>query len=99
MQFTSIGAAQATYRWRFRPSPRAPVTTGTGRVFEDYDRVKEPDGGFRVTKRNKPEDLLIQAGNIRFEWSHKDNQSSWIYYCADRATLTVLPGTDYDSKP
>ncbi len=99
VQFTSIGEAQAIYRWRFRSSPTAATTDGSGRVFEDYDRVKQPDGSFRVTKRNKPEDLLIQAGDIWFEWSHKDTKSSWIYYCPDRATVTILPGADYASKP
>ena len=99
VQFTSIGDQQATYKWRFRESPTAAITSGTGRVFEDYDQTKQPDGSFRVTKRNKPEDLLVQAGQIQFEWSHKDNKTSWIYYCAERASATIVPGTDYDAKP
>ena len=99
VQFTAIADQQASYKWRFRESPTKAITNGTGRVFEDYDRTKLPDGSFRVTKRNKPEDLLILAGHIRFEWSHNDNKTSWIYYCAERASVTIIPGKDYDAKP
>lgn len=99
VQFTFIGDAQATYKWRYRTAPTSPVIEGTGRVFENYDRQAQLDGTFLVTKRNKREDLLVQAGSVVLEWSHKDQETSWIYYCPDKASVTVLPGGLYQLNP
>ena len=98
IQFTQFGATNANYRWRSRSSPGGIIRTGSGVVFEDYDRHVDAHGGIQLTHRGSPDDLLVKAGDVRLEWSSSGNlNEGWLYYYSLREKVEALDSPAFDS--
>jgi hypothetical protein len=103
VQFTSFNPfasnstpLSASYRWRFRSAPSQAVQSGTGRVYESYDRKPSADGkGSDVTPR-ADHDVTVKAGGIWIDWSYGTESSGYLYYYESRAKIQILSSSAFD---
>jgi membrane-associated protease RseP (regulator of RpoE activity) len=99
IQFTQFGTTNANYRWRSRPAQGDTLKTGTGVVFENYDRRVDAYGMGQRIHLGSPDDLYVKAGDVRLEWSLNNLTSGWIYYYPLREKVEVLDSSTFDSVP
>jgi hypothetical protein len=97
IQFTQFGTTNANYRWRARSVLGGMVNSGTGVVFEAYERNADAFGGYHLTHLGNPDDLYVKAGDVRLEWSFNNLTSGWLYYDPSREKVEILDSTTFDS--
>jgi membrane-associated protease RseP (regulator of RpoE activity) len=99
IQFTHFGTTNANYRWRSRLVPGGTVRSGTGVVFEDYERHIDAYGVYQLTHRGSRDDLFVKSGSVRLEWSSSSLTNAWLYYYSSLGKVEVLPSAAFDSGP
>lgn len=97
IQFTQFGTTNANYRWRSRPAQGGIVKTGTGVVFENYERHVDAYGMVEQIHLGSPDDLYVKAGDVRLEWSLNNLTSGWLYYYPLREKVEVLDSTFFEN--
>ena len=96
VQITEQGASSASYRWRFQPPGGGPEQSGTGRVFERYEKVGETKDG-AVEVRDVGGRTILQAGPFAIEWSSGGKERGWIYLDRDRMGARIVGGERFDA--
>ena len=99
IQFTDFGTTNAFYRWHSRPVPGGTVRSGTGVVFENYERHTDAYGGIQLTQLGSRDDLFVKAGSIRIQWSYNNTKEGWLYYYPSLGKVEILPSAVFDSPP
>jgi len=86
----------ASYRWRYRSAPSAPIQSGKGQVHESYDRKPTPDGKDVEVIPKAGHDSVVKAGDVWIEWSVNNESSGWLYYYSSLAKIHVLSPDTFD---
>lgn len=87
----------ASYRWRHVAAGQTNETTGSGRVFEKYDRRRSLSGGYVLTDLGSV--LHIRAGPILVKWSHGSEHGGYIYFEPVRVKARILFNQTFDTAP
>jgi hypothetical protein len=99
IQFISIGSKSATYKWKYRKNPSAPIELGTGVVLEKYEQLPARDGdGFEVLPL-PGHDVIVRAGEIRAEWSAGGDEYCYFYFNPKYAKASLEPPSGFGTEP
>jgi hypothetical protein len=60
----------ATYRWRFRATPLAPILAGTNTAVYRYTSEEITPTQFQITPIGSRDEARIKVGNITLDWSY-----------------------------
>jgi len=82
----------AAYEWRYLSSESHLEDTGTGVLYENYERTPTAEGAIVVDVGST---LSIQAGPLALTWSYRSPSSGWVYFT--RAGATVLDDTTFST--
>jgi len=99
IQFTTLGAATAEYRWKYKRSPESQIEVGSGSVVEKYERFPGRNGHENEVLPLPGHDLIIRAGEIRGEWSAGGDEYSYFYYNSKLARVEVTGATSFEANP
>lgn len=91
---TGFGPGTASYRWRYRGANSEHITVGTGQARESFERKIQSDGKYILVPK-ADHDPVVRAGDLSIEWSYGGATNGWLYYCASRAIIQILPADGF----
>lgn len=89
---------ESTYRWRFKPSTDEAETSGTGKVYEKYEKILTNSESWILIDmivRDIGSELIVHAGGFQVEWSYASKDFGWLYYDPNEITVEILPDADF----
>jgi hypothetical protein len=98
VEFTVLGSRHGAYRWRYRHSASAPVSSGVGTVEEKYEEIPDSPGRGHVLPL-PGHDTIVRMGDLRAGWSWADERTAYLYYHPRRAKVTLLPAGSFEKGP
>ena len=89
----------ATYRWRFRASPGAPILAGTNTAVDRYTRKLIGSNRFELTPKNSREEAKVKAGELAVEWSYGSTNKGYIRINPSTLKATVHDLSEFEKGP